>query len=153
MKPANKEKTQFEKVPMDDFVIGTIEAIEYDQEHLFKGYNGAEDKIKPAVRFKFKIENLSYSHYSNWMSFSYAEKANLYIKYLTPLVSEAAPNMDFDLDRLKGMKLKMLWTEFKGFQKPETIRPFNGKIDSLPSVSDSFEPEDDSEFKPEEISF
>lgn len=128
MKPPKTEKTDFEKVNMDDFVSGFIEDVQYDNEHKFKGYNGAEDKVKPAVRLKFKIEGYQYPHYSRWMAFSYAEKSNLLNKYLLPLVEGAEKDMDFDIDLLKGLRVKMLWSEKNGFQSVETIRPIGKKL-------------------------
>lgn len=128
MKPPKQEKTDYEKVDINDFVVGTIEEVQYDQEHKFKGFQGAEDKIKPAVRLKFKINSYKFPHYSRWMAFNYGEKSNLYLKYLLPLVEGAEPDMDFDMDALKGMGVKMLWSEKNGFQNIETIRPANKKI-------------------------
>jgi hypothetical protein len=136
MKPPKTAKTDFEKVTTDDFTICTIEDIAVDMEHKFKGFQGAEDKVKPAVRFKFKVEGYQYHHYSRWMSFNYGEKSNLFLKFLVPLVEGAAPDMDFDIDALKGMKVKVLWAEKNEFQFPETIRPIGKKLpaDTLPSI-------------------
>lgn len=128
MKPPKQEKTEYEKVNTEDFVFGVIEEVQYEQEHLFKGFQGAEDKRKPAARFKFKIEGCQFPHYSRWMAFSYAEKSNLLNKYLVPLVEGAEPDMDFDLDALRGFKVKMLWSEKNGFQNIETIRPVGKKL-------------------------
>jgi len=126
MKPPKTENKDYEKVPTDDFVTGTIEEIKYEQDHEFK-FKG-ESKRKPAVRLKFKIDGLQYPHYSRWMTFNYGEKSNLLLKYLIPLVEGAHPDMDFDLDALKGMKVKMLWNEQNGFQSVETIRPLGKKL-------------------------
>lgn len=128
MKPPKREKTDFEKVTTEDFTTCTIEDIAYDLEHKFKGFQGAEDKVKPAVRFKFKVDGYKYHHYSRWMSFNFGEKSNLFLKYLVPLVDGAAPDMDFDLDALKGVKIKVLWAEKNEFQFPETIRPIGKKL-------------------------
>lgn len=132
MKPPKTENKDYEKVPTEDFVSGSIEEVAYDMKHTFKGYNGAEDKVRPAVRFKFKIDGLKFPHYSRWMTFNYGEKSNLLIKYLVPLVEGAKPDMDFDVDALKGMKVKMLWNEKNGFQAIETIRPMGKKIGVRP---------------------
>jgi hypothetical protein len=119
---------EFEKVSTEDFVIAQISDIELDMNHTFKGFQGAPDKVCAGVRFKFDIEGCKYPHRSNWMKFSYGEKANLFKKFLLPLVDGAEPDMDFDLLALKGMKIKMLWAEKNGFQFPETIRPISPKI-------------------------
>ena len=44
--------------------------------------------------------------------------------------------MDFDIDALKGMKVKVLWAEKNEFQFPETIRPVGKKLaaNTLPSI-------------------
>lgn len=150
MKPPKQNNVEYEKVPTDDFVKAEIEDIAYDQEHLFKGFNGEADKKRPAVRLRFKVEGCKFSHYSRWMSFSYGEKATLFTKYLVPLVEDAQPDMDFDLDGLKGMKIKILWAEKNGFQFPETIRPIGSKLkNGLPEIqmgSNDLEPDEEVPF-------
>jgi hypothetical protein len=142
MKPQKREVTEFEKVKTDDFIPGVIEGIEYDQLHKFKGYgkdekgNPKQDREAPAVRFKFALEGYKYHHRSKWMGFSYNEKSNLFIKFLVPLVENAVPEMDFDLDNLKGMKVKTLWSEKNDFQTVETIRPAGKKIAFSQAKSD-----------------
>lgn len=145
MKPPKNNNTEYEKVPTDDFVRAEIEDIKYEADHLFKGFQGAEDKKKPGVRLKFKIEGCQKPHYSRWMSFNYGEKSNLFTKYLLPLVEGATPDMDFDLDNLKGMKIKMLWAEKNDFQYPETIRPATNKLKFHGSATI-----DESELQPDE---
>lgn len=132
MKPAKRDSNDYEKVKTDDFVVGMIEDVAYDQEHKFS-FKG-EEKVRPAVRFKFALDGCSYPHYSRWQSFNYGEKSVLYLKYLSALVDGAAPDMDFDLDQLKGMRVKTLWTEKNNFQSVETVRPANGKV--IPVVND-----------------
>ena len=144
MKPPKPDKTEYEKVSTDDFLTGVIKEVQYDQEHKFKGFNGEADKLKSAVRFKFEIDGYKHSHYSRWMTFSYGEKSNLFLKYLVPLVDGAVPDMDFDLDQLKGLKVKTLWSEKNDFQTVETIRPIGGKIAFTAEqvVQDEFDPSD-----------
>jgi len=121
---------EFEMVADDTFVIGEILDIEYDNKHQFTFQN--EVKEKPAVRFVFKLEGYKHAHKSKWLTFSYNDKSNLFIKYLSELMVDAFPKMDFDLDRLKGFKVKTLWktVDFKGrkFQDVETIRSITEKI-------------------------
>lgn len=145
MKPPEQKQTEFEKVDTNDFVTGEIADIQYEQEHLFKGYNGAEDKKRPAVRLKFKVDGYKHQHYSRWMTFSYGDKSNLFLKYLVPLVEGAQPDMDLDLDVLKGVKVKMLWSEKNGFQSVETIRPIGKKISALKEIQidDDLQPDDE----------
>lgn len=147
MRPPKREKTDFEKVTTEDFTICTIIEIQYDLEHKFKGFQGAEDKVKPAVRFKFEVEGYKFSHFSRWMSFSMGEKATLYLKYVSSLVEGAEPDMDLDLDVLKGVKCKILWAEKNEFQFPETVRPIGKKLEAgkLPEI-DMDEPAGDCEY-------
>jgi hypothetical protein len=135
MKPPKRAgNMEYEKVTTDDFVSGIIEDINYDPEHTFKGFGkDASGKDKPdtkaaAVRLKFKLEGYQYSHYSRWMRFNYGEKANLYLKFLVPLVEGAKPDMDFDLDQLRLLPVKTLWSEKNDFQSVETIRPIGKKV-------------------------
>ncbi len=64
------------------------------------------------------------------MKFTYAEKSNLYKKYISKLVENAEPDMDFDIDALNGMKVKTIWSEDNDFQNIDNIFPINGKIKS-----------------------
>jgi hypothetical protein len=124
MKPPQQDR-KFEKIPTNDFVSAIIEEIQYEQEHEFT-FKGTINKA-PGVKFKFIIEGCEYPHSSRWMKFIYAAKANLYQKYIVPLVEGAKPFMDFDMDQLKGMKVKMLWVDNGEYQNIETIRPADGK--------------------------
>lgn len=126
MKPPVREKTDFERVKVDEWLPGVIEEIEYDMEHK-KVWEGKE-KVGPAIRFRFKLEGYQFPHRSRWMSFLYGEKSNLYLKYLKHLVEGALPDMDFDLDHLKGFKVKTMWTANGDWDNLEQIRPFNGKF-------------------------
>lgn len=144
MKPLKRDSSSilYEKVSTEDFVAGIIEEVQYQKEHIFKGYgkdengNPRPDKKLPATRFKFKLEGCEYPHYSKWMFFGYSEKSNLYLKFLVPLVEGAKPDMDFDLDQLKGMKVKTLWVNKGDFQHIETIRPIGKKITPLNVTED-----------------
>lgn len=131
MKPPKKDSKDYEKVAIGEMITGVIDDVVYDQEHKFKGFQGKEDTIQPAVRFKFMLEGYKYHHYSRWFKFSYAEKSNLYKLFLTKLVENAHPDMDFDLDLLKGIKVKTLWNENGDFQNLESIFPFGGKVKTI----------------------
>ena len=152
MKPPKKEKIDYEKVTIEDFTICTIADVVYDMEHTFKAFKtkenpNAEDQVKPAVRFKFEVEGYQHPHYSRWMKFTLGEKSNLFVKFVSQLVDGAEPDMDVDLDVLKGVKCKILWAEKNEFQYPETVRPIGGKIkaDAKPAREPG---EDDSEYGP-----
>lgn len=126
-KPRNNEDFEFERIPLyDDWVNGTIEDVKLEEEHAFKGQFA---KTGDAIRFKFKIEGCEYPHYSGWMSYSFGEKSNLFKKYLIGLVDGAQPDMEFDLDRLKGLRVRMIWKANGDFDNLELIRPMEKKID------------------------
>lgn len=127
MRPPARKTTDFEKVVTGDFITGTIDKIEYDENHSFKGFDGKPDKISPAIRFVFKLDDYEYPHRSRWMNFNMGEKANLYKKYVTKLVANAKPDMDFDLDELIGMKVKTIWEDNGDFQNLESIYPAEQK--------------------------
>lgn len=133
MKPAKRQQTAYEKLSTSDLLSGTIEDVRYEKDHLFKGFtkkNGEviADRRADACQFKFRVDGYTAPHYSRWMTFNYGEKSTLFQKYLMQLVDNAKPDMDFDLDQLKGMKVKMLWTEKNDFQQLETIRPASKKL-------------------------
>lgn len=125
MKPT-KQKIEYEKITTEDFVVGVIEDVLYDKGHEFN-YKG-EKKKADAVRIKFHIDGYKYSKQTPWMTFSYGEKSNLFTKYISSLVEGAHPDIDFDLDQIKGLKVKMLWKDKGEYQHIETIRPVGKKV-------------------------
>lgn len=131
LKPPPRTKMEYEKVRTDDWTQGVIDDIGHDEKRDtgFKDDETGESKIVDSVRFKFKLEGYHYPHYSRWMALSYHEKATLFKKYLTPLVEGAKPDMDFDLERLKNMGVKVMWVDNRDFQNLEMIRPLDKKID------------------------
>jgi hypothetical protein len=131
MKPP-KRSYEYEKVSTGDFVVGVIDTIQYEELHDFKFEGKA--KQAPACRFKFVINGYAYPHYSGWMTFNYGKKSNLYTKYLVNLVENAFPDMDFDLDNLRGLKVKMLWANRGEYQHVETIRPDGQKVPFVDGV-------------------
>lgn len=131
MKPPKRDKIEYERIPKyDDWIEGKIEEIEYEENHKrsFKG----EEKVGPCIRFKFSLQGCSFSHRSRWMSFSYSEKSNLYKKYLSMLIEDAEPDMDFDIELLKGFKVKTMWIKDGEFDKLEMIRPLKEKLTISP---------------------
>lgn len=131
-----KRQTNYERVPVyDDWIVGKIDDIEYDMEHkkIWKG----EEKVGPAVRFKFILEGCNFPKKTPWMSFNYSEKANLYKKYITALVAEAAPDLDFDLDALKGLDVKVMFTQNGEYDNLEMIRPIKAKVPKGVAVEDA----------------
>lgn len=126
--PKRASKVDFEKVKIGELIPGQIAEIQYENEHKFKGFEGGEDTIQPAVRFKLKLDGYEWAHYSRWMRFSLHEKANLYKKYISKLVENASPDMDFDLDMLKLMRIKTIWSENGDFQNIDAIYPEGKKV-------------------------
>jgi hypothetical protein len=129
-----KRKTEFEQVKCDDFIEGEIIEVQEEMEHTFTGQYA---KVAPAVRFVFKLVGYEFKHYSRWMSFVYGKKAALFSKYICSLVENPEEFMEFDVQNLKDMKVKILWKdEGEGWQSVETIRPLQGKIKrGIPAVS------------------
>lgn len=124
--PKKRNPDDYEKVRTDDFVTGRIVDIALDENHKFT-FQGKE-KIGEAVRFTFEVDGCQYPHKSRWMRFNYGQKSTLYQIFLSSLVEDAEPDMEFDLDDLKGMSVKMLWnTTDNGFQYIQTIRAVESK--------------------------
>ncbi len=120
-----KRNVQYEKVKIGELIPGVIQEIEYDNEHKFN-YKGQES-IGPAVRFKFRLESYSYLHGTRWMKFSVGEKANLYKQIISKLIKNARPDMCFDLDELKDMPVKTIWSENNDFQNLDNVYPLGDK--------------------------
>lgn len=123
-----KKPMNYEKVKTGDFVFGEIFEIEYDNTHTFKGFQGKEDTVQPGVRLAFKLDGCKYLHKTRWMKFSYHEKAGLYKNFVSKLVEGATPGMSFDLDGIKGMKVKTIWSDNGDFQNIENIFPLDRKV-------------------------
>lgn len=127
MKPPKRDKMEFERIPKyDEWISGSIIDIEYDENHK-RSFQG-EDKTGPCVRFKLGLKGCNFPHRSKWITFSYGEKANLYKNFLLPLVEGAEPYMDLDLDVLKGMAIKSMWSEDGEYDKLVMIRPLGEKL-------------------------
>src|SRR3977135_3267473 len=107
-RPPEREKTDFERIPKyGEPLKSKIADIAYDKEH--KSIWEGKERIRYCVRFKFDVEGCSYPHYCGWLTFSYGEKATLFKKYIKQLVEGAQPDMDLDLDILKGMDVNTIW--------------------------------------------
>lgn len=138
MKPPTRAKTAFERIPVyDTWIPGKILDIEYDETH--KSTYAGEEKIRPAVRFKFGLEGCNFPHRSRWLTFNYGDKSNLYKHFVSALVEDAEPDMDLDLDTLKDMKIKTMWTEDGEYDNLTMIRPLNGKYNPNEKRSEKIE--------------
>lgn len=127
MIPKRREKMQYEKVKIGEFVNGEIDKIEYDESHVFKHQGEVKEPVA-AVRFVFKFEGYVYPKRSRWMQFTTSEKSNLYQKYVSKLVVDPAPDMLFNFDELIGMKIKTIWSESGDYQNLESIFPLNERV-------------------------
>lgn len=131
MFPPEKPKMDpkdYERVKTNELLNTVIDDIQLDEKHPFKGFQGKPDTIQSAVRFKFMIEGMKFHKYSRWMKFMYSEKSTLYSKYIVPLVSGIKPEAKFDIEHLRGMKVKTLWRNNGDFQNLEIIVPANGMV-------------------------
>lgn len=135
MRPPEREKTDFERIPRYGVPLKTkIVEVAYDQEH--KSVWEGKERIRFCVRLKLDVEGCQYPHYSRWLTFSYGEKATLFKKYIKPLVEGAQPDMDFDLDVLKGMEVNTIWVEDGEYDNLELIMPQVGKVKPHPVDQD-----------------
>jgi hypothetical protein len=111
-------KFDYEKVVIDEWVEGVISDVQerLNENRKFKNEQTGEWETKAVqeCRFVFTLDGCKYNHYSRWMTISVAEKSNLWSKYLKKLCPELAPNISVDLDALKGVKVKTMWTEEEG---------------------------------------
>ena len=133
------KKIEYEKVQVGEMLRGEIVEIQHEREHKFKGFSGGEDTVQEAIRFVFKLDDYKFKHYSRWMKFSYAERSNIYSKYLVKLVKEIQPDADYDIENLLHFRVKTLWVEKDGFQNIESIFP---EKEMLPFTTEPFKPAD-----------
>lgn len=140
-----KRTTQFERVKTGEFIKGIISDIEYDYKHIFKFQDKETEAV--GVRFILKLDGYQYFHRSRWLKFNLGEKANLFKKYVNKLVANAHKDMCFDLDELKGMRVKTIWEENNDFQNIESIYPESEKI-TVEEVDPDSQPEEEKELDP-----
>lgn len=153
MRPPNKSNIEYERIKQyDEWIPGTIETVQLEENRLtgFKDEKTGEPKRADMVRFKFALKDHDFPHYSRWMSYSFGEKSNLFKKYLSYLVESAQPDMDFDLDDLKGFEIKTMWIKNpknEDFDNLEQIRPLGQKCKKTvwksPDPDENEPPEED----------
>lgn len=125
----------YEKVVTDEWIPGVIESIEYEENHDtgFKDPESGEPLIYNAVKLGFRLEGYEELHKTFWMKLSMHEKSNLAKKYLNALVENLDPSQEFDLERIKNMKVKVMYSQKGKYQNIEMVRPAGKKLDaSLP---------------------
>jgi hypothetical protein len=129
MRPPRRSLIDYERIQSyDEWIPGVIEDVRLEENKAtgFNDENGVP-RFADQVRFKFRLEGHHYPHYSRWMTYSFGEKANLYLKYVKHLVADAKPDMVFDLDDLKDFKIKTMWSTTGDFDNLEQIRPLHAK--------------------------
>lgn len=119
-------RREFEKVKVDEWISGDITDIQYEQEHEFS-YKGNKSKGM-AARIIFNLDGYKDRKQTGWMGFSYSEKSTLYRVYLSALVEGAKPNMNFDLDLLKNLRIKVMYAQNGEYQNVVMVRPLQDKI-------------------------
>lgn len=144
MRPPRQSSIDYERIQKyDEWIPGIIEDIRLEENRAtgFLDDKTKQPKFADQVRFKFKLEGHAYPHYSRWMTYSLGEKANLYLKYIKHLVESAQPDMKFDLDNLKGFKIKTMWSQNGDFDNLEQIRPAGAKCSGHAEPVDDIPPE------------
>ncbi len=129
MLPPSRPKLEYEKVVVDEWLPGVIDEIEYDMEHksTFKGV----EKVGAAVKIKMVLDGYKFPKSSGWMSFIYDEKSKLYKTFIVGLVDNPKPYMEFDMDALRGMKIKGMWEnnpKNPEYQNLVRVRPVGDKV-------------------------
>ena len=131
MRPPQNKNIEYERIKeYDAWIPGTIEIVQLEENRLtgFKDDETGEPKRSDMIRFKFALKGHNFPHYSRWMTYSFGEKSNLFLKYLKHLVEGAQPDMEFDLDELKGFPIKTMWIANGDFDNLESIRPLTTKL-------------------------
>ena len=143
MHPVKRDSKDYEKVAISEMLTGIIEECQYDEKYTFKGFQGKDDTVGVAIRFKLKLDGYKFPHYSRWMRLSTSEKSNLYKTYVVKLVEGAVPDIDMDLDALRNMKIKVIFSEENNFQNIDAIYPAAAKVKAIDPVptDDPFEEE------------
>lgn len=128
VKPS-KGDFQYERVPIDEWVTGTIEEVQERTNDNKKYKDGDVWKTKSVeeVRFKFKLDGMEHPHYSRWMTASVHEKSTLFSKFLIKLIPNVQPQTEINLDGLVNTSVKTMWDEkdYNGnmFQFVANIKP------------------------------
>ena len=150
MRPPRQSQTEFERIgdfaKYDEWIPGKILDISLREDHLtgFKDEKTGKEKRADQVRFKFELKGAAYPHYSRWITYSYGEKANLFLKYLKHLVEGAQPDFSFDIEDLKEFQVKTMWSANGDFDNIDQVRPLGAKLINRSSQKDA-EPDDPAE--------
>lgn len=125
------KKKVFEQVVVDEWISGEIVDIQYEQDHEFT--HKGNKKIADAVKILIRLDGYHDSKSTGWWTFNYAEKSNLYNLFIKSLVAGATPNMEYDLDNLKNMKIKVMYSQNGEYQNLTMVRPLkmNGGVTGI----------------------
>ena len=127
-----RQKLEFEKVELDVWINGEIIEIQEfrDVKKMYKDEKTGEmkERLINQVRFKLKLEGCEYSHYTRKMTQSTNERSNLFIFLQQIYGQNIIPDVGVELDGLKGLKVKTMWSEVPMkdggvFQYPDKVRP------------------------------
>ena len=145
-------KMEFEQVQVDEWLVGKIEAVQFDAHKTYKAKNKDtgewETREAPHIRFKFALEGYKYPHYSRWMKASTNEKSNLYSKFLKYLCPQYdCQDKVIDIDLLTGCGVKTMWAQEGEYQNLAQIRGVNPALNIIvsgtevaPGLTDPAEP-------------
>jgi len=127
-----RQKMEFEKVALDEWINGRIDDIQEfkDVKKMYKDNDTGEmkERLINQVRFKLILEGYEFPHYTRKMTQSMNERSNLFIFLQQIYGQNITPDVGIELDGLKGLKIKTMWSEVpmkEGgvFQYPDKIRP------------------------------
>ncbi len=127
MIPDAQKPIVYEKVPVDTWIPGSVKNIEYDNKHTFTFHGNSS--LEKGVRIEFILDGYEWPKRTRWMKFVYAPRSTLFLKYMKPLVSGSTPNMLYDIDNLKGLRIKTMWDQsalgdgriFQGINKVKAL--------------------------------
>lgn len=141
-----RQAMEYEKVQVDEWLMGKIEEVQFDAERPYKSKNKEtgvwSERPAPQVRFKFKIDGYKYPHYSRWMLCSTSKKSNLYGKYLKQLCPQFdCEDKAIDLDKLVGIEVKIMWENNEDYQNVTQIRGIDPTLNIIASGQDMAPPD------------
>ena len=139
MRPPRRE---FEQVKVDEWLMGEIAEIKYDNEHEF--ITKGEKDVAPGIKIGLALDGYKDKKSTGWWKFSYSDKSKVYKFFIQPLVEGAHPYMDFDFDNLLNLRIKIMYTQNGEYQNIMAIRPDGGKV--LPSPAPAKSQEDEVPF-------
>lgn len=139
------KKTEFEKVKIDEWIVGEIVEIEerLNENKKFKNQETGEYEFRNVdeVRFVFSLDGYQYKKYSRWMTRSISDRSNLFNKYLKKIIPDLEPTDCIDLSLLVGTKVRVMYENQTGndgnvYQVVAQIRPLNAIDKSRYLVAD-----------------